>query len=283
MGYHLVGEVLGFAPDLPYRDFRVLVALALDATDGTRLAMPGYELLALHGNCSMRTVERTVGRLVARGYLEVHVRPAPPHRRAVYAILPMPGTPDSEVASERRPLTVADERPPLTVADERPPITVAGEHRQPEKRQRPPLESPTPATTVADERPPITVAAPEPTTRTLDLNLNRSSLMTAPGTTGQPGADRRRRGDGLSESPGSDRISRSDDDPREILRRFGATEAEADAGLRLIAALTADPAGYLRGKSGDPAAVMRWLRRQLDGSTSAESTEEKPRHDDRRT
>ena len=35
--HHLVGEVLGFAPDMPYRDFRVLVAIALDATDSTRL------------------------------------------------------------------------------------------------------------------------------------------------------------------------------------------------------------------------------------------------------
>src|SRR5690349_19502483 len=106
MGYHIVGEVLGFAPDLPYRDFRILVALALDATDGTRLAKPGYELLALHANCSMRTVERAVGRLAARGYVKVDRRPGP-GRRAVYAILPMPGTPDSVVASERGPRTVA--------------------------------------------------------------------------------------------------------------------------------------------------------------------------------
>ena len=87
------------------------------------------------------------------------------------------------------------------------------------------------------------------------------------GTSGQPGADRRQRRAGLSEPPGPDRISRSDDDPREMLRRFGATEDEADAGLRLIATLTADPAGYLRGKSGDPEAFMRWLRRQQDGLT----------------
>lgn len=52
-----------------------------------------------------------------------------------------------------------------------------------------------------------------------------------------------------------------------MLARFGAAEDEAEFGIRLLARLTPDPAGYLRGKSGDPEAFMRWLRRelQLDG------------------
>jgi hypothetical protein len=56
-------------------------------------------------------------------------------------------------------------------------------------------------------------------------------------------------------------------DVRLILAGMGATEDEAEFGIRLLARLTPDPAGYLRGKSGDPEAFMHWLRRerQLDG------------------
>jgi len=166
MGYHLVGEVLGHAPDLPYRDFRVLVALALDATDSTRLAKPGHELLALHGNCSMRTAGRAVGRLEARGYVKVVGHPGP-GRRAVYAILPMPGAPGSERASERRPRTVAGEHRPLTVA---------GDHQPPEDPNTGHLTTNTGH--LSAERTPLTVADSEPYTGTLDLNPFRASPRT---------------------------------------------------------------------------------------------------------
>ncbi len=111
MGYHLVGEVLGHAPDLPYREFRILLALALDATDSTRLAKPGLEKLARHGNCSTRTAKRTVDKLRARGYVKTD-RHSGPGRRAVYAILPVLGTRANVVAPEQGPQTVARDQVP---------------------------------------------------------------------------------------------------------------------------------------------------------------------------
>jgi len=135
MGYHLVGEVLDRAPDMPYRQLRVLLALALDARDSTRLAMPGHELLALRGNCSMRTVGRAVDGLAARGLVKVVGSPGPNKHRTVYAILPMPGTPDN---------MVADVTPDSMVADVKEP------ERRPSADQRRPFRRPTSDTTVAD-------------------------------------------------------------------------------------------------------------------------------------
>jgi hypothetical protein len=86
MGYHLVAEVLDHCPDLPYRQFRVLVALALDARDSTRRAMPGMEQITLQASCrSMRTAEHAVAMLRRRGLIKT-VSPAAPGKRAVYEI-----------------------------------------------------------------------------------------------------------------------------------------------------------------------------------------------------
>ena len=119
MGYHLVGEVLDHCPDLPRRQFRVLVALALDAADSTRQAKPGHELLARRGNCSVRTVGRAIDRLAAQGFVKVVAYPGPNKHRTVYAILPMPGTPVNDVADDTPDNDVTDdddaERRPLTV------------------------------------------------------------------------------------------------------------------------------------------------------------------------
>jgi hypothetical protein len=241
MGYHLVGEVLGFAPDLPCREFRILVALALDATDSTRLAKPGRELLALHGNCSMRTARRAVGRLEARGYVKVVGHPGP-GRRTVYAILPMPGTPASEVACERRPRTVASERRPRTVAtDPQPPEEPNGGQLAPNGGH------------LSAERRPLTVAPPEPNTGTLDLNPSKSSRRTT--RTGSSGP--------AAATDDLDFALRTTSDPREMLARLGLTADQTEPILKLIARYTADPAGYLRSKSGDPEAFMRWALGQL--------------------
>jgi len=88
MGWLLVDEVLDNCPKVTYIEFRILVALARDARDGTRQAMPGHELLALKGNCGLRTVGRAIGGLVQRGLVKPVGWPMP-GRRAVYEILPM--------------------------------------------------------------------------------------------------------------------------------------------------------------------------------------------------
>src|SRR6266568_1913302 len=88
MGWLLVDEVLDHCPKVTYIEFRILVALARDARESTRQAMPGHELLALKGNCGLRTVGRAIGGLVQRGLIKPVGWPMP-GRRAVYEILPM--------------------------------------------------------------------------------------------------------------------------------------------------------------------------------------------------
>jgi hypothetical protein len=113
MGYHLAEEVLDRCADLPYREFRVLAAIALDATDSTRQSRPGMAKLARHGNCSMRTARRAVGRLAARGYVKVVAHSGPGHR-AAYEVLPI---------GDRGPQTVAGDHGPQTVAGDHRPVT----------------------------------------------------------------------------------------------------------------------------------------------------------------
>lgn len=104
MGWRLAVEVLDHCPDLKYRPFRVLVALALDARDETRQGMPGLELLTLRGNCGMRTTKRAMRELTAAGLVKV-VKSSAPGRRTVYEILPMavdnPPTGDNMLSPER--------------------------------------------------------------------------------------------------------------------------------------------------------------------------------------
>ncbi len=42
MGWRLVVEILDHCPDISYREFRILIALALDARDETRQACPAW-------------------------------------------------------------------------------------------------------------------------------------------------------------------------------------------------------------------------------------------------
>jgi hypothetical protein len=91
MGWRLVAEILDQCPDIRYREFRVLIALALDARDETRQGMPGQELLTLRANCGMRATRYAMAALIRRGLIKTARRPAP-SVRAVYEILPMPGT-----------------------------------------------------------------------------------------------------------------------------------------------------------------------------------------------
>jgi hypothetical protein len=48
-----------------------------------------------------------------------------------------------------------------------------------------------------------------------------------------------------------------------MLARLGLTADQTEPILKLIARYTADPAGYLLSKSGDPEAFMRWALGQL--------------------
>jgi hypothetical protein len=99
MGWRLVAEILGHCPDIRYREFRILIALALDARDETRQGMPGAELLTLRGNCGMRTTQRAMRELTAAGLVKM-TRPPAPGRRAVWEILPL-ATHDSMVSPVR--------------------------------------------------------------------------------------------------------------------------------------------------------------------------------------
>ncbi len=98
MGWRLVEEVLDGCPDLKYREFRILIALATNARDTTRQGWPGFAKLAHQANCSMRTVGRAMASLQARGIVKQVERQAP-GRRAVYEILPL--TPATMLATEQ--------------------------------------------------------------------------------------------------------------------------------------------------------------------------------------
>jgi hypothetical protein len=91
MGWRLVEEVLDHCPDLKYREFRILVALAASARDETRQGWPGFAKLALQGNCSMSTVKRAMATLQHDKIIKQVVRQAP-GRRGIYEILPLTGT-----------------------------------------------------------------------------------------------------------------------------------------------------------------------------------------------
>ena len=100
MGWRLVEEILDGCPDLKYREFRILIALATSARDETRRGWPGFDNLAMRGNCSMRTVRRAMASLQVRGIVKQVERQAP-GRRAVYEILPL--TADTMMAAEQGP------------------------------------------------------------------------------------------------------------------------------------------------------------------------------------
>jgi hypothetical protein len=84
----LVEEILDSCPDLRYREFRVLVALAWDAGKN-RQCKPGMALIARRANCAQRSVTRCLRSLSDRGLIRV-VQAGSPGRNATYEILPMP-------------------------------------------------------------------------------------------------------------------------------------------------------------------------------------------------
>jgi hypothetical protein len=104
MGWRLVREILDCCPDVKYREFRVLVALALDARDETRQGMPGIELLTQRANCGMRTTRRAMTALRTAGIVKT-VRAPSPGVRAVYEILPMAVDNSSNVGHHVGPRT----------------------------------------------------------------------------------------------------------------------------------------------------------------------------------
>jgi hypothetical protein len=98
MSYLLVREVLEHCPDLPYRQFRVLVALADDASPETRQCKPGMAALAVRGNCSIRTVSSALAGLRERTLIKTVEQPGP-GKRATFEVVLMPGTGASKAAS----------------------------------------------------------------------------------------------------------------------------------------------------------------------------------------
>lgn len=83
----LVGELLDHCPDLKYREFRVLVALAWDAGKD-RQCKPGTALLAQRAHCGQRTVSRALRSLSDQGLIKT-VQAGAPGRQATYEVLPM--------------------------------------------------------------------------------------------------------------------------------------------------------------------------------------------------
>jgi hypothetical protein len=142
----------------------VLIALALDAADSTRQEKPGEELLALRGNCSTRTVRRTIDRLAAQGFVKAVGHPGP-GVRAVYAILPMPGTPANDVSDDTPDNDVADDdaTPANDVSGDTPANDVSGDDAE----HRPLSTPPSPANDVS--APKQTTDLPTPTVSARDL------------------------------------------------------------------------------------------------------------------
>src|SRR5258708_37909401 len=91
MGWRLGEEILDSSPDMKYREFRVLIALAASSRDKTRLGMPGMDALALKANCGHAAVYRALAGLEARGFIKRTTTAARGHRQ-VYEILPTPLT-----------------------------------------------------------------------------------------------------------------------------------------------------------------------------------------------
>lgn len=145
MGYHLAEEVLDRCPDLPYRPFRVLMVLALDATDSTRQAKPGIEAITLRANTGRRTVLRALDALQQRGLVKVVSRAAP-GRRAVYEILPMPGTGDTMLTPESGDTMLTPEQ--VTSAGQR--VTKTGRTGDTSLSPPKPTPKPSPEPTGAD-------------------------------------------------------------------------------------------------------------------------------------
>ena len=89
MAYQLVEEVLANAPDMSYREFRILVAIASEARLPHRSAAPGMTVLQRKaGYCSRRVVQRGLAGLERRGLIK---RTAPGwrgHRQRI-ELLPM--------------------------------------------------------------------------------------------------------------------------------------------------------------------------------------------------
>ena len=191
------------------------------------LAKPGYELLALHGNCSIRTARRIVGRFIARGYVKVDGRPGP-GRRTVYLIPPMPGAPGSDRPSERRPQ-------PLATDD--------GSPKQPNGGQLEPNGG-----HLSAERWPIPLSPPEPNTGTLDPNPSRATRRTTRNRSRVRAA-----------------ATADDDDFDSLCDKLGAAaEAEREL-IRRLANQTGNPAGYVRRyvESDGGESFMRYVRRVI--------------------
>jgi hypothetical protein len=88
MSWRIAEDVLSNAPDMSYRELRVLMALAHSADAQTRQCWPGIDYLTAKANCGERAVYRTIAALERRGLIK-RVGAASKGHRQVYAIMPM--------------------------------------------------------------------------------------------------------------------------------------------------------------------------------------------------
>jgi hypothetical protein len=127
MAWQLVAEVLEQCPDIPYREFRVLMAIAHRAPHDTRRCSPGLDEIAALANCAPRTVSRNLRKLIDRDLITL-VAHGNRHKSSVYELAKMPAlqTPTPMASLEGPPRAL---QPPLPVAsvdsELQPPLPVA--------------------------------------------------------------------------------------------------------------------------------------------------------------
>lgn len=92
MGVRIMVEILDHAPpELSDKETRALLALAEKANDHTRIGWPGLPLLAHRAHISIRRIGALMGRLVAKGVIELVRAAGGRNRPAVYRIVDLRG------------------------------------------------------------------------------------------------------------------------------------------------------------------------------------------------
>lgn len=146
MGIGLIVEVLDSRPPVSAEETVLLLAIAEDAREETRIGMPGMEALARRCRCSKRTLTRRLASLVESGALQVVSRSAP-GRRAEFRIPPMNWTDATTLADVPGPVdNPAAEPVDNSATDASVVASVRTAERTPDPAERtPPLLAPPPS------------------------------------------------------------------------------------------------------------------------------------------
>jgi hypothetical protein len=90
VSWELAEGVLEFHPDLPERQFRVLLVVAFAAPLRTRVGSPGMPRITHQAHCSRSTAKRALHALTDRGLLKPTGGASGPGRNAEYVVLVQP-------------------------------------------------------------------------------------------------------------------------------------------------------------------------------------------------